>query len=185
MNFHIPLDSIVLYTNPRANSTFCLPDGAASDLNWTSASIASSGPDFIDVAFTAREGTFHWVIRDNLAGAYQYFVNHALPTLGEFRTLWRLSNSSFTHGKTNWRDEQLPPLSEYVAAENVQDETWMKKDGSFLTKYDWAAFVRKNNVWGVYGEGVGSWYVHPSMEYFNGDHMKQELMVSIFQSPSP
>lgn len=119
------------------------------------------------------------MIRDGLAGAHQYFINAALPTLGEFRTLWRLDNTSFTHGKTDWRDDKLPALSEYAAAENVQDETWMKNDGSFLTKYDWAAFLRLNPVWGVYGEGVGSWYVHPGMEYFNGDQLKQELMVSI------
>jgi hypothetical protein len=51
-----------------------LSDGAASDLNWTSAAIVDSGSDFINVRFTAKEGDFHWVIYDDLAGAYQYFV---------------------------------------------------------------------------------------------------------------
>lgn len=152
-------------------------DGAASDLNWTSAAIVESGADWINVKFTAKEGDFHWVIRDDLAGAHQYFVNHALPTLGEFRTLWRLDNVSFPKGRTNIKDDVLPPLSEYLDATNVQDETWQKKDGTFLTKYDWSAFIRKQDYYGVYGDEVGSWYINPGKDYYNGDQLKQELMV--------
>lgn len=154
-------------------------DGAASDLNWTSAAITDSGRDWINVKFTAKEGDFHWVIHDDLAGAYQYFVNHALPTLGEFRTLWRLDNGSFPNGHTNVKDGELPPLSEYVTATKVQDETWQRADGTFLTKYDWSAFVREQTYYGVYGDDVGSWYINPGKDYYNGDHLKEELMVSI------
>jgi rhamnogalacturonan endolyase len=153
------------------------PDGAASDLNWTSAAISSSGSDWINVKFTATEGDFHWVIYDDLAGAYQYFINRALPTLGEFRTLWRLSNTSFPRGRTNVKDDKLPALAEYLNATNVQDETWQKSDGTYLTKYDWSAFLREQDYHGVYGSDVGSWYIAPGKDYYNGDHLKQELMV--------
>ncbi|KAH8712249.1 rhamnogalacturonate lyase-like protein [Phaeosphaeriaceae sp. PMI808] len=152
-------------------------NGAASDLNWTSAAIVASDTDWIDVKFTAREGDFHWVIYDDLPGAYQYFVNHALPTLGEFRTLWRLDNVSFPRGRTNIKGGVLPPLEEYLGATNVQDETWQKVDGTFLTKYDWSAFLREQDFYGVYGDEVGSWYLNPGKDYYNGDHLKQELMV--------
>ncbi|KAF2261475.1 rhamnogalacturonate lyase-like protein [Lojkania enalia] len=152
-------------------------NGAASDLNWTSAAIVESGSDYINVKFTAKEVDFHWVIYDDLAGAYQYAINHALPVLGEFRTLWRLDNTSFPNGKTNIKDGVLPPLDEYVTATNVQDETWQKADGSFLTKYDWSAFVREQEYYGVYGNEVGSWYINPGKDYYNGDHLKQELMI--------
>ncbi|KAF2188583.1 polysaccharide lyase family 4 protein [Zopfia rhizophila CBS 207.26] len=152
-------------------------NGAASDLNWTSAAIVDEGSDYINVRFTAREGDFHWVIYDDLAGAYQYFVNHALPVLGEFRTLWRLDNETFPNGRTNERDGPLPPLSEYRAATNVQDETWQKADGTFLTKYDWSAFLREVDFYGVYGNEVGSWYFNPGKDYYNGNHLKQELMI--------
>lgn len=155
----------------------CAVDGAASDLNWTSAAIVESGADWINVKFTAKEGDFHWVIRDDLVGAHQYFVNHALPTLGEFRTLWRLDNVSFPKGRTNIKDDVLPPLAEYLDATNVQDETWQKKDGTFLTKYDWSAFIREQDFYGVYGDEVGSWYINPGKDYYNGDQLKQELMV--------
>ncbi|KAF2846106.1 polysaccharide lyase family 4 protein [Plenodomus tracheiphilus IPT5] len=152
-------------------------NGAASDLSWTSAAIADSGSDWINVKFTAKEGDFHWVIYDDLPGAYQYFVNHALPTLGEFRTLWRLDNASFPRGYNNVKDGVLPALDEYLSATNVQDETWQKADGTYLTKYDWSGNVREQTHHGVYGEEVGSWYLNPGKDYYNGDHTKQELMV--------
>ncbi|KAF2003325.1 polysaccharide lyase family 4 protein [Amniculicola lignicola CBS 123094] len=152
-------------------------NGAASDLNWTSAAIVDSGSDYINVKFTAKEGDFHWVIYDDLAGAYQYFVNHALPVLGEFRTLWRLDNSSFTKGRTYLKDGPLPPLSDYLAATKVQDETWQKADGTYLTKYDWSAVLRSTDYYGVYGDKVGSWYFNPGKDYYNGDQTKGELMV--------
>ena len=136
------------------------------------------GSDWINIKFTAVEGDFHWVIYDGLHGSYQYFVNHALPTLGEFRTLWRLDNVSFPNARTNVRDGPLPALSEYAISTNVHDETWQKPDGTFLTKYDWSSNVRDNDFHGVYGEEVGSWYLNPGKDYFNGDHLKQELFVS-------
>lgn len=156
-----------------------MTDGAAADLNWTSAAIVDSGSNYVNVKFTAKEGDFHWVIYDDLAGAYQYFVNRALPVLGEFRTLWRLDNTSFPNGRTTEKDGVLPPVAEYLAATNVQDETWQKADGSFLTKYDWSAFIKEQDYHGVYGSNFGSWYINPGKDYINGDHLKQELMVSI------
>jgi rhamnogalacturonan endolyase len=112
----------------------------------------------------------------NLAGAYQYFVNSALPKLGEFRTLWRLDNSTFTHGWTSEQDVALVPLKDIRGsnAKKVQDETWQRADGSFITKYDLAAFLPsiegEPSVWGIHGkldggaggakESIGSWYIH-------------------------
>ena len=134
-------------------------DGAANDLAWLNASVVHRTSDYIDVQFNAVEGEFHWIIYKDLVGAYQYFVNRALPILGEFRTLWRLDNETFPRGRTTERDGVLPPLSEYVAATNVQDETWQKADGTFLTKYDWSAFIREQDYYGVYGDNFGSWYI--------------------------
>ncbi|GAP91340.2 putative rhamnogalacturonate lyase [Rosellinia necatrix] len=157
-------------------------NGAASDLSWTSASIVDrgshGGEDFIDIMFEASEGEMHWVIFSGLAGAYQYFVNRALPVLGEFRTLWRLDNTTFPRGKTNLRDEELPPLSDYIAANKVQDETWLRPDGNgYITKYDFTDWVRTQTYYGVYGDSFGSWYINPGKDYYNGNHLKQELMV--------
>ncbi|KAF2399009.1 hypothetical protein EJ06DRAFT_543690 [Trichodelitschia bisporula] len=150
---------------------------AKSTLKWTSAGIARKGTNFIDVKLTAAEGSLHWVIFDDLHGAYQYFVNGGLPALGEFRGLWRLDNRTFTHGATAGKEGALPRLPDYARAKKVQDETWEKADGSYITKYDWAGFLREQDVFGVYGEGVGSWFIHAGKDYFNGNHLKQELMI--------
>lgn len=159
-------------------------NGAASNLNWTSASIVASGTyndtDFIDVAFTANEGDMHWVIFTGLPGAYQYFVNVALPEgLGEIRSLWRLDNTTFTYGRNNIKDAPLPPLADYLPQNKVQDETWLTPNGTgYITKYDFSAFLREQTAYGVYGDdGFGSWYINPGKDYYNGNHLKQELMV--------
>ena len=121
----------------------------------------------------------HWVIFSRQHGAYQYFVNHALPTLGEFRTLWRLDNTTFTYGKTDVRDELLPPLSWYLPENKVQDETWLMPNGSgYITKYDLTSWSRTQTYFGVYGPGFGSWYINAGKDYYNGNHLKQELMVT-------
>lgn len=156
-----------------------LVDGAVSNLNWTNAEINSQEPDYIDVSFTANEGEMHWVIFDDLAGAYQYFVNRALPVLGEFRTLFRLDNTTFTHGRTNIKDEELPPFDLYFPPSvKVQDETWQLPNGTYITKYDFSDFIKTVDYFGVYGKDFGSWYIHPrTKDYINGDQLKQELMV--------
>lgn len=104
-------------------------------------------------------------------------MNHALPTLGEFRTLWRLDNTSFPNGRTNIKDDALPTLAEIASGTKVQDETWQLADGSYITKYDWTAWIRDQDYYGVYGEEFGSWYINPGKDYYNGNHLKQELMV--------
>jgi len=129
----------------------------------------------------------HWVVFAGQHGAYQYFVNRALPVLGEFRTLWRLDNATFTHGRTGLRDEPLPPLRDFVAANKVSDETWRAPSSSgpaagdrYITKYDLTDWVRNLVFYGVYGTGrapYGSWYINPGKDYYNGNHLKQELTV--------
>lgn len=152
-------------------------DGAESDLNWTSVRVHRETDEFLDISFTAVEGDFHWVIYHDFAGAYQYFINHALPALGEFRTLFRLDNETFPNGRTEVKDEPLPALAEILNSTKVQDETWQRADGTYITKYDWATFIRNTDFYGVYGDDFGSWYIVPGKDDYNGNHLKQELMV--------
>ncbi|WQF86379.1 Putative Galactose-binding-like domain superfamily, galactose mutarotase-like domain superfamily [Colletotrichum destructivum] len=148
-----------------------------NNFRFTNATVASRGTDYIDVSFSAAAGDFHWVIFDDLTGAYQYFVNRALPDISILRTLWRLAPDLFPNGRTHLKDEPLPDFSLYASATNVQDETWQLADGSFITKYDWSNAVRDRDFYGVYGPKAGSWYIHPSTEYYNSDHLSQTLTV--------
>ncbi|TKX25275.1 rhamnogalacturonate lyase B-like protein 1 [Elsinoe australis] len=148
-----------------------------NNFQFTSASIVSEGDDYIDVAFSATQGDFHWVIYDDLAGAYQYFVNRALPDLSILRSLWRLDPQRFLNGRTYLKDEPLPDYSLYANATKVQDETWQLANGTFITKYDFSTPVRGRDFNGVYGPNTGSWYIHPSYEYYSGNHLAQTLTV--------
>ncbi|KAF2674978.1 hypothetical protein BT63DRAFT_25591 [Microthyrium microscopicum] len=176
-------------------------NGAANNLTFdvSPPRLQKLNSEYTSISFLAKEGLFVWVLSPTLSGAYQYFVNHNLPQLGEFRTLWRLDNSTFTHA---WTSEiadygvkeqidgvPLVPLSQIRGSNStkkVQDETWQRLDGSFITKYDLAAFLPvvegRPSLWGTLGklpgtnEGIGSWYIHGGKDYLNGDHLKQELM---------
>ncbi|KAF4550304.1 putative polysaccharide lyase family 4 protein 1 [Elsinoe fawcettii] len=144
---------------------------------WTSATVASRGQDYIDIAFSSAQGDFHWVVYDDLAGAYQYFVNRAVPDISILRSLWRLDPDRFTRGRTYLKDEVLPDWSLYANATKVQDETWQLANGTFITKYDFSTPARARDFNGVYGSRTGSWYIHPSYEYYAGNHLAQTLTV--------
>ncbi|KAF2800762.1 polysaccharide lyase family 4 protein [Melanomma pulvis-pyrius CBS 109.77] len=147
------------------------------NLKFTSASIVSNTPSYIDISFSSSLGDLHWVIYPNLAGAYQYFVNKALPDISIFRTLWRLDPDRFTHGYNTNKNEKLPDFSLYANAPEIQDETFQFPDGSYVTKYDFANYVRERDFVGVYGVKTGSWYIHPTNEYQPGNHLSQTLTV--------
>ncbi|KAH7068815.1 polysaccharide lyase family 4, domain III-domain-containing protein [Paraphoma chrysanthemicola] len=160
----------------KAQGHYAGYDGEAN-LKFTSATITSNTSSYIDVAFSSSLGDLHWVIYPNLAGAYQYFVNKALPDISIFRTLWRLDPDRFTHGYNTNKNEKLPDFSLYANAPEIQDETFQFPDGSYVTKYDFANYVRERDVVGVYGNNSGSWYIHPTNEYQPGNHLSQTLTV--------
>ncbi|KAF2400945.1 hypothetical protein EJ06DRAFT_509925 [Trichodelitschia bisporula] len=174
----------------NASGHYVSYNGAANNLSWNLSPprIVRKSGEYTDIMFSAAEGDMHWVLTPTLLGAYQYFVNRALPRLGEFRTLWRLSNDTFTHGWTTERDAPLARLAEMQeATQKTGDETWVNAQGVSFTKYDLSTFLPniegEPTVWGIYGkmpksgEGIGSWYIHGGKDYLNGDHLKQELMI--------
>ncbi|KAK0102170.1 hypothetical protein ONS95_001033 [Cadophora gregata] len=151
-------------------------DGEAN-FAWTSASIYRETDEHVDIIFESKLVDLHWVITPNLPGAYQYIVNKALPNLGVLRTLFRLDNTTFTHGRTNIKDEELPSFADILSGTKAQDETFQRPDGTYITKYDWSTFIREIDFHGVYGNDFGSWYVRPGRDYLNGNQLKQELTV--------
>lgn len=108
-----------------------------NNLRWTSANITSRGTNYVEISFNAGKGGFHWVVFDDLAGAYQYFVNKPLPDISVLRSLNRFDPIRFTNGRTYLKDEPLPEFALYANATKMQDETWQLANGTFITKYDW------------------------------------------------
>lgn len=145
---------------------------------YTSASIISQGDNYIDISFVSAALDLHWVIFDDLQGAYQYVVNKNTPWKSIIRNVWRFSPDIFLNARTHIKDDALPPFALYKDAMEVQDETFQLANGTVITKYDWTNFARERDFYGVYGPGVvGSWWVHPSTEYFPGNQLSQTLTV--------
>lgn len=119
------------------------------------------------------------MVFDDLAGAYQYFVNKDLPSLSILRSLWRLNPLLFLNGRGYLKDAPLPDHSLYANATKVQDETWELADGTYITKYDFSDFVRERDFYGIYGPEVGSWFIHPSTEYYDASQLSQTLTVCV------
>lgn len=145
---------------------------------WTNATIVAEGKDYIDISFTHANGDFHWVVFDDLSGAYNYFVNKNIYDTALIRTLWRLDPKIFLNGRTYLKDEPLPDIQDILASPEIQDQTWETANGTYITKYDWSDFVHERDFYGVYGPGVGSWWIHAGKDYFPGGPLAQTLTVS-------
>jgi rhamnogalacturonan endolyase len=133
----------------------------------------------IDVSYEAYEGVVHYVMFSGLSGFYHYVVNKNLGNQGEARSLYRFDPLQFSHGRTNIKNGPLPLLADIKSGFKVQDETWQRPNGSYITKYDWSCFVRDLDFHGVYGVAskVGAWIIAPGKDYYIGDQLKQELML--------
>lgn len=146
--------------------------------SFTSASIVSRSDNYIDISFVSTTIDLHWVIFDDLQGAYQYVVNKNTPWTSIIRNVWRLNPNIFSNARTDIKDDVLPPFALYDEATEVQDETFQLANGTTMTKYDWTSFVRERDFYGIYGPGVvGSWWIHPLTEYFPGNQLSQTLTV--------
>lgn len=162
------------------NTTGGYSDGNAGRIsfNFTQGpTIVKQTSDMLHVNFPGALADIHYILFSGLSGHYQYVVINNLPPQGEVRSLYRLDPDLFTRGRTDCRDDLLPPISEIQNGFNVQDETWQKRDGSYITKYDFSCYQRDNKFFGIYGDKVGAWVIAPGQDYIRGDHLAQELMV--------
>ncbi|KAI0377094.1 polysaccharide lyase family 4 protein [Hypomontagnella monticulosa] len=119
----------------------------------------------------------HYILFSGLSGHYQYVVNQNLGYQGEVRSLYRFDPLQFTWGRTNIKNAPLPTIQDIQAGYKVQDETWQRPNGSYITKYDFSCYVRGLDFHGVYGDDIGAYVIAPGKDYYIGDHLKQELMV--------
>lgn len=139
--------------------------------------IVQQTPTMLDVSYEAYEGFVHYVLFSGLSGFYQYVVVKNLGEQGEVRSLYRFDPLQFSHGRTNIKNAPLPLLADILTGYKVQDETWQRPDGSYITKYDFSCFVRNLDFHGVYGTDVGAFIIAPGKDYYIGDQLKQELML--------
>lgn len=141
------------------------------------ATIVQQTDTLLHVAFKSYLADVHYILLSGLNGHYQYVLNNALGNQGEVRSLYRLDPTKFTWGRTNIKNALLPDIADIKAGYKVQDETWQRRNGSYITKYDFSCFVRGLDFHGLHGDGYGAWIIAPGKDYYIGDHLKQELMV--------
>jgi rhamnogalacturonan endolyase len=143
----------------------------------TELKVVTNTSTMVDLAYISSWGQLHYVVRSGVSGLYSYFVATGIGTVGEYRTIYRLSSSIFRNGYNSVRSIAFPTLSQIKSAKVLQDSTYQLADGTIYTKYDAATYVTQDKLHGVYGNGYGVWMISPSHEYVNGGPMKQELTV--------
>lgn len=152
--------------------------GGKTTFNFTSGpTVIEQSDSMIHVAFDSYLATVHYILFGGLDGHYQYVINNNLGNQGEVRSLYRFDPTLFTMGRTNIKNAPLPLLADIQVGYKVEDETWQRRNGSYITKYDFSCFVRGLDYHGVYGEDVGAYVIAPGKDYYIGDHLKQELML--------
>jgi rhamnogalacturonan endolyase len=152
--------------------------GGKTTFNFTKGpTVVDKTDSMIHVAFDSYLATVHYILFGGVPGHYQYVINNDLGNQGEVRSLYRLDPLQFTWGRTNIKNAPLPSIVDIETGYKVQDETWQRQNGTYITKYDFSSFVRNLDYHGVYGNGVGAFIIAPSKDYYIGDHMKQELML--------
>lgn len=128
-----------------------------------------------------------FIMKKNVAGVYTYVIATGTATsasepIKEARVCTRLA-SDMLNGYVDYRmNGQIPNNSEMAEAEKeentVQDATYYLEDGSVYTKYNWANYVERDTLHGLYSSGFyGLWNIPVSYEWLNGGCDRQELMV--------
>ncbi|ERL90545.1 hypothetical protein D910_07893 [Dendroctonus ponderosae] len=123
----------------------------------------------------------HYVMEEDISGIYSYakYTNDKsyAVTLGETRMVYRFQASILTQGTNQVRSGTTPTTVDLNQCTTVQDSTWQFPNGTYYSKYDYAAYIRQINYQGVYGNGFGAFVVSPSREYHGGGPLKQDLTV--------
>ncbi|MBP3843603.1 MAG: chitobiase/beta-hexosaminidase C-terminal domain-containing protein [Prevotella sp.] len=123
-----------------------------------------------------------YVMKAGVSGIYTYVImdgSSSYSELHEARYGWRVNPNIFNYAWVSDSQKGKMPtptqMKNYV--EEVQDATYKLDDGTIYTKYDWANFVKDDQLHGIMGDGIGAWLISPSAEWVNGGPQKQELTV--------
>ena len=139
---------------------------------------ATSGNTIFEQGFIMRKG---------VNGIYSYVIATGTATsanepIKEARVCSRLADNML-NGYVDWRmNGRIPSNSEMVEAEKsentIQDATYRLADGSIYTKYNWANYIERDTLHGLYGNTYYGLYNIPvSYEWINGGCERQELTV--------
>ena len=147
--------------------------------------------EMCEVLYSATSGNTifqqGYIMRNDIAGVYTYVIATGTSTsadepIKEARVCTRL-NDDMLNGYVDYRmTGKLPSNTEMAEAEKeentVQDATYYLSDNSIYTKYNWANFIERDTVHGVWNSSYyGIWNIPVSYEWINGGCERQELTV--------
>ncbi|OWP00181.1 rhamnogalacturonate lyase precursor [Marssonina coronariae] len=119
----------------------------------------------------------------DLAGTYQYFVNKALPTLGKFRTVFRLFNTRLLSGNTSVGKMSRPrrislrpvPICRMKRASGPRPHSHHL---SHIMKYDWYSSLRNRTYCSVARPRLRLLVHRLDKDEFSGDQLRSKFHIS-------
>lgn len=167
-------------------------------LNPGKITVIKDTPEMCEVLYSATSGNTifeqGYIMRKGVPGVYSYVIATGTATsanepIKEARVCTRVA-ASLINGYVDYRmNGKIPTNSEMEEAEKsentIQDATYRLADGSIYTKYNWANYVERDTLHGLYGNSYyGIYNIPVSYEWINGGCERQELTVhSTSKSP--
>ena len=162
-------------------------------LNPSKVTVVKNSADYCEVLYSATSGNTlfeqGFILRRDMPGIYTYVVatgtaNSANEPVKEARVCCRL-DETMLNGYVDWRmNGRIPSNSAMTEAEKsentIQDGTYRLADGSIYTKYNWANYIERDTLHGLYGRSnnyYGLFNIPVSYEWINGGCERQELTV--------
>ena len=162
-------------------------------LNPSKVTVVKNSADYCEVLYSATSGNTlfeqGFILRRDMPGIYTYVVatgtaNSANEPVKEARVCCRL-DETMLNGYVDWRmNGRIPSNSAMTEAEKsentIQDATYRLADGSIYTKYNWANYIERDTLHGLYGRSnnyYGLFNIPVSYEWINGGCERQELTV--------
>ena len=177
-------------TAERGYFSFVTDETSYAELTAKKVEVIRQTDEMVELRYSNTDRLQQWsigyIMRQGISGIYTYAMlknttkgGNRDNRLNEARIVWRLNPSLFNYAwVSDTRQGTMPtPSMMKNYTEEVQDATYRLSDGSIYTKYDWANFVKDDQLHGVMGDNIGIWLITPSCEWINGGVQKQELTV--------
>ncbi len=160
-------------------------------LNPSNVKVIKNTADYGEVLYSSTSGNTifeqGYIMRKGAPGVYTYVIATGTATssnepIKEARVCSRL-DGSMLNGYVDYRmNGRIPSNSEMAEAEKeeIQDATYRLADGSIYTKYNWANYIERDTLHGLYGLSnnyYGLYNIPVSYEWINGGCDRQELTV--------
>lgn len=160
-------------------------------LNPSKVTVIKNTPEHCEVLYSATTGNTifeqGFIMRKGVSGIYSYVIATGTATsanepIKEARVCSRL-DGTMLNGYVDYRmNGKIPSNSEMAEAEKkeIQDATYELADGSVYTKYNWANYIERDTLHGLYGLSgnyYGLYNIPVSYEWINGGCERQELTV--------